>query len=134
MLATETKHLAQAPVEARFLGRVPYPDALALQEQRVEDVRAGKLGEALFLLEHDPVLTLGSGAERDHVRLAPEELARLGLSLHSCNRGGDVTYHGPGQLVGYPILDLARRTKDLGRYLRDLEEVVIRTLADYDRG
>lgn len=131
MVATKTNETGTPTRETRFLGRVPYEEGLRIQEARVEELRRRRRGEALFLLEHDPVLTLGSGAHRDHVRARREELDRLGLSVHETSRGGDVTYHGPGQLVGYPILDLERRTKDLGRYLRDLEEVLIRTLDHY---
>lgn len=110
------------------LGRVPYTDGLELQAGRVVKVREGTSPETLFLLEHDPVLTRGTGTEDAHLLASPDELNELGIELHDAGRGGDITYHGPGQLIGYPILDLKPDRRDLHRYLRDLEEVVIRTL------
>ena len=112
-------------------GRVPYAEGLALQAARVDAVRSGSSPETLFLLEHDPVVTRGTGTDAAHLLVSPDELDRRGIDLHDAGRGGDITYHGPGQLVGYPILDLKPDRKDLHRYLRDLEEVVIRTLARF---
>ncbi len=118
-------------LEASWLGRVAYAQGLRLQELRVEEVREGRAPEALFLLEHDAVITLGRNAHREHVVASPQSLAAMGIGLAECGRGGDVTYHGPGQLVGYPILDLAPGQKDVWKYVRGLEEAVIRTLAEY---
>jgi lipoyl(octanoyl) transferase len=112
----------------RWLGRIGYGDALRIQEQAAAALKRREDGERLFLLEHDPVITLGRNAADVDVLADPARLADLGVSLERTNRGGQVTYHGPGQLVGYPILDLAPDRRDVGRYLRDLEEVLIRTL------
>jgi lipoyl(octanoyl) transferase len=118
-------------LETMFLGRVPYEAGLDLQEERVAAVRDGLRPEALFLLEHDPVLTLGRNASRGNILASPQALSRLGIAVHECGRGGDVTYHGPGQLVGYPVINLAPDAKDVWKYVRNLEEALIRTLADH---
>jgi lipoyl(octanoyl) transferase len=118
-------------VDTAYLGRIDYPAGVRLQDERVAAVQEGRRREALFLLEHDPVLTLGRGARRENIVAGEDELRRLGIAVHACGRGGDVTYHGPGQLVGYPILDLAPDRKDVWRYVRDLEEALILTLAEY---
>lgn len=109
-------------LEVLWLGRVPYAEALELQRRRQEAVRAGEAAEALLLLEHPPVITLGRSADPAHLLESPAALAARGVELHEVARGGDVTWHGPGQLVGYPIVDLAARGRpDVHRYLRDLE-------------
>jgi lipoyl(octanoyl) transferase len=120
------------------LGRIDYASGLALQRRLVEARHAGAIGNTLLLLEHPPVLTLGRNSDRGHVIASDEFLAYRGVEIHEINRGGDVTYHGPGQLVGYPILDLRSFTvgdsdKRLGAvdYVRLLEEVLIRACADY---
>ncbi len=116
------------PLRVRREGRVPYADALRLQEELVERRRAGRIPDTLVLLEHPHVITLGSAASEAHILADTRERARLGIEIFATGRGGDVTYHGPGQLVGYPILDLKPDRKDVHRYLRDLEEVLIRAV------
>ena len=119
---------------AVWLGRVGYREALGLQEAAAAALKRAQLAgppaeERLFLLEHDPVITLGRNAAESDVLAGAARLAAIGVAVERTNRGGQVTYHGPGQLVGYPILDLTPDRRDVGRYLRDLEEVLIRTLA-----
>lgn len=116
------------------LGNIPYEDGLALQARLVEDRRSGAIPDTLLLLEHPPVITLGVKTRRgpNHIVASEETLAGAGVSVHETGRGGDVTYHGPGQLVGYPILDLAPDRKDVHVYVRDIEEVLIRTAAAFD--
>jgi len=111
-----------------FLGRVDYAEAMDLQETCARRLKEGG-EERLLLLEHPPVITLGRNARREDVLFDREALLARGVSVASSNRGGQVTYHGPGQLVGYPILDLSPDRRDVARYLRDLEEVLIRALA-----
>jgi lipoyl(octanoyl) transferase len=115
------------------LGRVSYCEALALQQQLVELRYQQRIGNTLVLLEHPPVLTLGRNSERKNILANEELLARRGVEVHEINRGGDVTYHGPGQLVGYPIIDLRSFSPRLGavEYVRMIEEVLIRTCASY---
>lgn len=117
--------------EARFLGRVGYAEAARLQEKAVDSLRSGREGERLLLLEHPHVLTLGRGADAQNLLLDEATRAARGIGIHRTGRGGDVTYHGPGQLVGYPILNLHPDRRDVHRYVRDLEEVLIRIAADF---
>lgn len=112
-------------------GRVGYAEALALQRETAAAVRAGTSPETIFLLEHPPVITMGRRATGEHVLLSAEALAARGVELVETDRGGDVTYHGPGQVVGYPILDLRRRGLGPHTYLRFLEGVLIGVLAGY---
>src|SRR6266568_5052240 len=121
------------PIEIRRLGNVAYAEALALQRTLVENRRAGRIGDVLLLLEHPHVLTLGVRGDggRSHILAAPETLQSRGVEVHETGRGGDITYHGPGQIVGYPIIDLKPDRCDVHRYVRDLEEVLIRTAADF---
>ncbi len=118
-------------LDASWLGRVPYAEALALQDALVRRRRLGEIADRLLLLEHPHVITLGTASSGEHVLLGREERELLGIELFETGRGGDVTYHGPGQLVGYPILDLKPDRRDLHAYIRDLEEVLIRTVATY---
>ncbi len=115
------------------LGVVPYGEALALQQQLAARRLAGEIDDTLILLQHPHVLTTGAKTADGmaHVLATPERLADLGVALFETGRGGDVTYHGPGQIVGYPILDLKPDRCDVHRYVRDLEEVMIRVAADY---
>jgi lipoyl(octanoyl) transferase len=115
-------------LEVRKLGCVPYVQALELQRTLVEQRRSGEIGDVLLLLEHPHVITLGSrtDAARTNVLATPERLAALGVEMCETGRGGDVTYHGPGQLVGYPILNLKPDRADVYQYVRNLEEVMAR--------
>jgi lipoyl(octanoyl) transferase len=119
------------PLVIRRLGRVRYAEGLRLQEELVAMRQAGRIPDTLLLLEHDPVFTLGRNARHDHVLFPADELRARGFDVFETGRGGDVTYHGPGQVVGYPILDLSPDRRDVHRYVRDLEEVMIRTCADF---
>jgi lipoyl(octanoyl) transferase len=118
-------------ISVQRLGRVPYADALELQAGLVKERRAGEVSDTLLLLEHPHVITLGSGSHEENVLVTAQERAERGIELFETGRGGDVTYHGPGQLVGYPILDLKPDRQDLHRYLRDLEEMLIAVLAGF---
>ena len=119
-------------LEVRRLGTVPYAAALALQRELVEERRAGRVPDLLLLLQHPPVITLGVKGDggRANVLATDARLKELGVEISETGRGGDVTYHGPGQIVGYPILDLKPDRCDVHRYVRDLEEVMIRVCAD----
>ena len=120
-------------LEVRRLGLVPYDEALAMQRQLVEERRAGRVPDLLLLLQHPAVITLGVKGDggRANIVATDERLAELGIAVQETGRGGDVTYHGPGQIVGYPILDLKPERCDVHRYVRDLEEVMICVCADY---
>ena len=113
------------------IGRTAYQACWDVQRALVEARRAGTVPDTLLLTEHDHVYTIGTGGSDLHLLAGEEELREKGVSVVRTDRGGDITYHGPGQLVGYPILDLSTRHCDLHRYLRDLEEVIIRTLAGF---
>jgi lipoyl(octanoyl) transferase len=115
------------------LGRLDYTTALALQQRVCTMRQQARIDDVLLLVEHPPVLTLGRNAQRQHIVAGSDLLARRGIAVVETNRGGDVTYHGPGQLVGYPILNLRGFTPPIGivDYLRKLEEVLIRACADY---
>ncbi|HEX2078656.1 MAG TPA: lipoyl(octanoyl) transferase LipB [Longimicrobium sp.] len=127
----ESTAVSFRPMQVRRLGVISYGDALALQEQLVRQRRAGEIPDTLLLLEHPHVITLGSGSHDENVLVTPEERAARGIELFDTGRGGDVTYHGPGQLVGYPIFDLKPDRQDLHRYLRDIEEALIGVLGDF---
>ena len=125
-------------VHLLHLGRIPYVQGLEIQRQVVEARKQQRIGDTLLLLEHPPVLTLGRNATRANILATDEYLAHRGVGVHEINRGGDVTYHGPGQLVGYPIVDLrgdlpGKRGPHLGPvdFVRLLEEVLILTCKDF---
>jgi lipoyl(octanoyl) transferase len=119
-------------LEVRHIGVVSYADGLALQAELVQQRRAGAIPDTLLLLQHPHVLTVGVKKDgRAHILATPERLAHLGVEVFETGRGGDVTYHGPGQVVGYPILDLNPDRRDVHRYVRDLEEVLIRVCRTY---
>lgn len=113
------------------VGRIAYADALALQHRLAEQRKAGEVEDTILLLEHDPVITLGRGAKKEHVLLDEDALREAGFDVHEIGRGGDVTYHGPGQLVGYPIVDLKPDRQDVRKYVASLEETMIRLAADH---
>jgi len=111
---------------------VPYKDALARQYALADQRQREEVPDTLLLLEHPAVITLGRGANAVDLLTPEDDLRARGITVERVDRGGEITYHGPGQLVGYPILDLRHQGQDLHRYLRDLEEIIIRTLAVYD--
>jgi len=122
-----------SPLSVRRLGVISYAEGLELQRRLVAQRIAGEIDDTLLLLQHDHVLTLGvkAGVGRPHILATPERLTELGVELHETGRGGDVTYHGPGQVVGYPIISLKPDRCDVHRYVRELEEVMIRVTGSY---
>lgn len=119
-------------LEVRRLGLVPYADGLELQRSLVEDRKVDRIPDTLLLLQHPHVLTVGVKKDgKAHILATPERLSSLNVDVFETGRGGDVTYHGPGQLVGYPIIDLNPDRRDVHKYVRDLEEVMIRVCAGY---
>ncbi len=115
----------------RELGRTDYGTALELQRQLIAERQQGLIPDQLLLLEHPHVITLGRNGHASNLLASGEVLSRAGISFYPTDRGGDVTYHGPGQLVGYPIIDLREWKRDVGAYVRAVEQVIIDTLADY---
>jgi len=115
----------------RLPGLTRYADGLRTQMERREAVEEKRAGNTVFVLEHAPVITLGRKANRSNLLLAESEFAARGIDVHATDRGGDVTYHGPGQMVAYPILDLTAWRPSIRGYLRTLEEVIIRLLTGY---
>jgi lipoyl(octanoyl) transferase len=113
------------------LGRMEYREAWDRQLAYVEQLKQGEGTDRLLFVEHPHVVTLGRNAHMENVLVSPERMAALGIELHETDRGGDVTYHGPGQIVAYPILDLTKWKRDVAAYLRALEEVLILALADF---
>jgi len=118
-------------VNVRQLGRMDYATALELQQSMVAGRKQGLIGDQLLLLEHPHVITMGRNGHIENLLAREELLARAGIAFHPTDRGGDVTYHGPGQLVGYPILDLREWKRDVGAYVRAIEQTIIDTLADF---
>ncbi|MGC8793667.1 MAG: lipoyl(octanoyl) transferase LipB [Bryobacteraceae bacterium] len=115
----------------RNLGRIRYAEALQLQRELVERRKQGLIFDQFLLLEHPHVITLGRNGRPEHLLASPEVLARAGIEFFHTDRGGDITYHGPGQVVGYPIMDLRDWRKDVVAYVRGLEQVIIETLASF---
>lgn len=115
----------------RELGRIAYREAFELQQQLVAERKLGQIGDQLLLLEHPHVITLGRNGHLENLLAGNDVLERAGISFYPTDRGGDVTYHGPGQLVGYPILDLREWKRDVGGYVRAIEQVIIDTLAEF---
>ena len=118
-------------LEVRDLGRRPYRPVLALQEKLVAERQAGSIPDTLLLVEHERVYTMGRNAKDENVLLSKAELGKQGIELVHIGRGGDVTYHGPGQLVGYPIINLLERKRGIVAYVDGLEQVLIKVLADF---
>ena len=120
-------------LEVRRLGTASYGEGLELQHRLTEERRQEQIPDVLLLLQHPHVLTLGARGDggRSHILATPARLSELGVTVFETGRGGDVTYHGPGQLVGYPVLDLRPDRCDVHKYVRDVEQVLIRTLSDY---
>ncbi len=123
--------VAAPSCEIRNLGQTTYRRALAIQADLVRARKAGSLGDQLLFVEHPPTITLGRNADSAHVLATSDRLGRMGIAVEETDRGGDVTYHGPGQVVAYPILDLREWRRDVGAYLRALEEVMIAALTDF---
>lgn len=126
--------LVQAPArlcEARDLGRMRWAEAYALQQELVEQRKRREIPDQLLLVEHPHVVTMGRNGHMENVIAGEDVLARTGIDFHLTNRGGDVTYHGPGQLVGYPILDLNDWKRDVHAYVRAVEEVILRTIGSF---
>lgn len=115
----------------RELGRVPYGEAWQLQKDLERSRKAGEIPDQLLLLEHPHVLTIGRNGKPEHLLVSRSRLAELGIEYFEIDRGGDITYHGPGQIVGYPILDLREWKRDVVAYVRGIEETVIRALARF---
>ena len=115
----------------RELGRTDYGQALELQRQLIARRQQGLISDQLLLLEHPHVITLGRNGKAANLLASGEVLSRAGIAFYPTDRGGDVTYHGPGQLVGYPIIDLREWQRDVGAYVRAVEQTIIDTLADY---
>src|ERR1035437_5946153 len=118
-------------LEVRELGRVSYAEALGLQQALEAQRKLGEIGDQLLLLEHPHVLTLGRNGHPENVLVCRDRLEQLGIQFFENNRGGDITYHGPGQIVGYPIVDLREWKRDVVAYVRNVEETIIRVLARY---
>lgn len=119
------------PCEFRDLGRMGYSEAYALQRTLVEQRKAGAIADQLLFVEHPPVITLGRNARLENILFSREALRASGVEVHECDRGGDVTYHGPGQIVGYPIFDLREWKRDVNAYVRGLEQAIIEAIGEF---
>ena len=117
--------------EVRDLGRLRYGDAFALQRELVEQRKRGEIPDQLLIVEHPHVVTMGRNGKRENMLAGEDLLLRAGVEFHLTDRGGDITYHGPGQIVGYPIVDLREWKRDVGAYVRGIEQVIIDALADF---
>src|SRR5579883_2837598 len=122
---------AVAACAVRDLGRVGYGEALELQRALVERRKRGEIPDQLLIVEHPHVVTMGRNGHEENVLATPELLARAGIEFHRTDRGGDVTYHGPGQIVGYPIFDLREWKRDVVAYVRGIEETIIQALGEF---
>jgi len=122
------ERVAQMTIKVVDLGRISYSEALDLQNQLLRLRQQGRIGDVLLLLEHPDVLTIGRSGHRSNLLISEEERNRRGVQVYDINRGGDITYHGPGQIVGYPIIDLSSMGKSVRTFVRNLEEVFIRLL------
>jgi len=122
---------AAAACELRDLGRMRYAEAFAVQQQFVERRKRGEIPDQLLIVEHPHVVTMGRNGHDENLLCAPELLERAGVEFHHTDRGGDVTYHGPGQIVGYPIVDLREWKRDVMAYVRGVEQVLIDALAEF---
>src|ERR1051326_6490225 len=118
-------------LELRDLGRISYAEALAIQKQLAEERKRGGIPDQLLIVEHPHVITLGRNGRLENLLATNEVLARAGISFHHTDRGGDITYHGPGQIVGYPVFDLREWKRDVVAYVRAMERVIIDALADF---
>jgi len=118
-------------LQVRDLGCLRYADALALQRDYVEQRKPGRIPDQLLFVEHPHVITLGRNGNRENLLAHEDLLERAGIEFHPTNRGGDITYHGPGQIVGYPILDLREWKRDVVAYVRSIERVIIEALAEF---
>jgi lipoyl(octanoyl) transferase len=116
----------------RDLGLMPYAEALSIQQSLADQRKRGEIPDHLLIVEHPHVITLGRNGHLDNLLASPEALSRAGISFHHTDRGGDITYHGPGQIVGYPIFDLREWKRDVVAYVRAIEQAIIDTLADFD--
>ncbi len=122
---------APAVCELRDLGRMGYAEAFALQQDCVERRKRGEIPDQLLIVEHPHVVTMGRNGHEENLLASPELLARAGIAFHHTDRGGDVTYHGPGQIVGYPIVDLKEWKRDVTAYVRALEQILIDVLGEF---
>ena len=130
-LVRAASRLVSTPVEVQDLGLIPYQQALDLQTQLVTKRKQSEIADQFLILEHPHVITMGRNGHDENLLAAPDLLARAGIEFHHTNRGGDVTYHGPGQIIGYPIVDLREWKRDVVAYVRAIEEVIIQAIAEF---